>query len=100
MEDIVNSLKKDYARFLNLTHEYKFKENMMESFLLAVISIISIIISFLSEKALNFLFPSLKAHKDQTLHSTVEHNFLIKENSQQISLLKELNFCKAFYTPF
>ncbi len=100
MEDIVNSLKKDYARFLNLTHEYKLKENMMESFLLAVISIISLIISFLAEKALNLLFPSLQIDKVQTSHNTVEHNFLVKENGQQISLLKELNFCKSFYTPF
>ena len=100
MEDIVNSLKKDYARFLNLTHEYKFKENMMESFLLTIISIISLIISFFAEKALSLLFPSLKIQKSQTSHNTVEHNFLIKENKQQISMLTELNFCKSFYTPF
>lgn len=100
MEDIVNSLKKDYARFLNLTHEYKLKDNMMESFLLAVISIISLIISFFAEKALSLLFPSLKIKKSQTSHNTVEHNFLVKENKQQISMLTELNFCKSFYTPF
>lgn len=100
MEDIVTSFKKDYIRFLELKNQYSLKENMVESFLLAVISIISLIISFLKEKALGLLFPSLKIQKNQTSHNTVEHNFLIKENKQQISMLTELNFCKSFYTPF
>ena len=99
MEEIVNSFKKDYIRFLKSTKNYSLKNNLMENFLLAVVSIISLIISFFKEKVLTFLFSPFKIHKKQTSHNTVEHNFLIKENKHQVSLLTELNFCKSFYTP-
>lgn len=99
MEDFVNSFKKEYINFLKSTRNYSFKNNIMENFILAVVSIIYLIISFVTEKALKFLFPSLTIHKNETSKNTVEHNFLIKENDQQVSLLRELNFCKSFYTP-
>lgn len=71
----------------------------MENILLALITIIALILPFLMEKIWVFFFGASAKNKKRRVKNAALCNYIIKENSQKISLLKELNFFKNFYTP-
>ncbi|MGB2579571.1 hypothetical protein AAIR98_001490 [Elusimicrobium simillimum] len=71
----------------------------MEAILLTIISLIVMLLPFIIKKVLAYFFPYLSSKKKLAPKSTVILNSAIKDNLAKISLLEELNFLKAFYTP-
>lgn len=70
----------------------------MESILLTILALIAVLLPFLIEKVISFFFQA-SAAKKQAAKNLFTYKLTIKENSKNISLLKELNFFKVFYTP-
>ncbi|MDD6174072.1 MAG: hypothetical protein ACI352_02390 [Elusimicrobiaceae bacterium] len=93
------NFKKDYMHFLKIKNKYASETNLMESFILTVIAIISFIVSFFAEKIEKYIFISCRKAGEGSVEDSCVCNRQTKENPQKTSLLTELSFCKTFYTP-
>lgn len=71
----------------------------METILLSLITLITLLLPFIIEKVLTFLSRVLRTPKNKTAEKITECKYKPKENHSKIALLTELNFVNTFYTP-